>query len=74
MRTKTRQEKLWDYLSKKLGETKLAKQVFHRIQKDFKANEKEIVINYKVDARPLKESLKTAKLLTQELNKISIRK
>lgn len=73
-RIKTREEKLWDYLSKKIGNTSLAKQVHLRICKEFKSKTSEVTIKYNIDVRPLKDSLKVAKSLTKELSKISISK
>jgi predicted RND superfamily exporter protein len=70
--SKTREAKLWSYLSKKLGNTKTAKQVYTRVAKEFKSSKKEIIIEYKADTRPLKESLRYAKALTKELKKIRI--
>ena len=69
---KTREEKLWRYLSGKLGKTKLAKEVHLWIMKEFKAKKSEVIIEYKVDTRPLKASLDYAKRLTKELSKINI--
>lgn len=74
MKIRTREEKLWRYLSDKLGNTATAKQIFHRMMKEFKARSKEVSITYSVDARPLKQSLKLAKSLNAELRKVKVSK
>lgn len=73
MKTKTREERLWAYLSKKLGQSKTAKEVYHRIAKEFKTKKTEVTIQYNVDTRPLKECIKLAKSLTSILSKIRIK-
>jgi predicted phage-related endonuclease len=71
---KTKEEKLWDYLSKKIGSTKIAKEVFNRVSKEMKTRKHDITINYIVNDKPLKGSLIVAKQLNKELDKIRIRK
>jgi len=72
MKTKTREEKLWLYISKKLGRSPLAKQVFNRIVKELQPSTKEIHIKYNVDGSSLKEAIKQVQKLKSELLKIKV--
>lgn len=69
---KTESEKLWNYLRKKVNNTKTAKEIFNRVYKKNKPHE--IHIQYKMDTKPLMQSLKLTKLITKELSKIKIGK
>lgn len=73
-KVKTRDEKFWDYLSKKIGNTKAAKEVFNKVKKTYFDKEKTIDIKFKVDTRQLKEATKSAERLTDLISKIKVLK
>lgn len=73
-KVKTRDEKFWDYLSKKVGNTKTAKEIFHKVIKEFSGKPKTIDIKFNVDSNALKEAQKNADKLIGTLSKIKVSK
>lgn len=71
-KAKTEDEKLWDYLTKKIGHTKTAKEIFNKVTK--KTKPQVIAIEYKIDSRPIEKSVVAAKRLVDILSKIKIQK
>lgn len=74
MKKKTEQEKIWNYLVKKLGATRKAKQIFNRVTKTEKERTNHVHIKYHIDTGPLLQSVGLAKKLVSSLRKIKIAK
>lgn len=73
-KVKTRDEKFWDYLSNKIGNTKSAKEVFNKVMKTYCSKPKTIDIKFNVDTSQLMKATKIAETLTGHLSKIRISK